>query len=148
MVKTDVSQDTIELLKECDAGCKMAIDSMEQISRYVTNDQLKTLITKYNGAHIKMEEDIHRMLNNIGAEGQNPSPIAKASSWLQSEIKLNMNSDSKQAASLLTDGCNMGIKSLCEYKNQYKAADEKSVSLCEKLCDTEAHMVEELQAFL
>lgn len=148
MVKRDVSQDTVELLKECDAGCKMAIDSMEQIGRYVTNDQLKTLITKYNGAHIKLEEDIHRMLNNIGAEGQEPSPMAKAASWIQSEIKMNMNSDSKQAASLLTDGCNMGIKSLCEYKNSYKAADEKSVAFCEKLCDMEARMVEELQSFL
>jgi hypothetical protein len=42
----------------------------------------------------------------------------------------------------------MGIKSLCEYKNSYKAADEKSVALCVKLCDIEAGMVEELQEFL
>lgn len=148
MVKRDVSQDTVELLKECDAGCKMAIDSMEQINKHVTDDRLKTIITKYNGDHIKMKEDIHRMLNNIGAEGQEPSPMAKASSWIQSEVKMMINGDSKQAASLLTDGCNMGIKSLCEYKNAYKAADEKSVSLCEKLCDIETRMVEDLQSFL
>lgn len=121
---------------------------MEQINKFVTDDRLKTIITKYNGAHIKMEEDIHRMLNNIGAEGQEPNVMAKASSWIQSEVKMMMNGDSKQAANLLTDGCNMGIKSLCEYKNEYKAADEKSVGLCEKLCDIEARMVEELQSFL
>lgn len=148
MVKRDVSQDTIELLKECDAGCKMAIDSMEQISRFVTNDQLKSIIKKYNGAHIKMEEDIHRMLNNVGAEEQEPGPIAKASSWIQSEVKMMLKGDTKEAASLLTDGCNMGVKSLCEYKNAYKAADEKSVALCEKLCSLETKMGEELQAFL
>ena len=148
MLKRDVSQDTVELLKECDAGCKMAIDSMEQINKHVTDDRLKTLIKKYNGDHIKMKEDIHRMLNNIGADGQEPSPMAKASSWIQSEVKMTINGDSKQAASLLTDGCNMGIKSLCEYKNAYKAADEKSVALCVKLCDIEAGMVEELQEFL
>lgn len=148
MVKKDVSQDTVELLKECDAGCKMAIDSMEQIGRFVTDDQLKTLITKYNGAHIKMEEDIHRMLNNIGAEGQEPSPVAKLSSWAQARVKMMMNGDSKQAAGLLTDGCNMGIKSLWEYKNAYKAADEKSVGLCDKLCDLETKMATDLQKFL
>lgn len=148
MSKQDVSQDTIELLKECDAGCKMAIDSMEQIGKYVSDDQLKTIIQKYNGAHIKMEEDIHRMLNNIGTEGQDPNPIAKASSWIQSEVKMMMNCDAKQAAHLLTDGCNMGVKSLCEYKNQYKAADEKSVALCEKLCDLETKMTYDLQKFL
>ncbi len=148
MVRTDVSQDTIELLKECDAGCKMAIDSMEQIVRHVTDAELESIITKYNGEHIKMEEDIHRMLNNVGAEGQNPNPMAKASSWIQSEIKMNLKADAKQAASLLTDGCNMGVKSLCEYKNSYKAADEKSVALCEKLCDIESRMADDLQKFL
>ena len=148
MVKRDVSQDTVRLLKECDAGCKMAIDSMEQIYKYVTNDQLKNLITKYNGAHIRLEEDIHRMLNTAGEEGKEPNPMAKASSWIQSEVKMMMKGDTHEAASLLTDGCNMGIKSLCEYKNNYKAADEKSVSLCEKICDIETKMVEELQAFL
>lgn len=148
MVKRDVSQDTVELLKECDAGCKMAIDSMEQIDKFVTDDKLKTIITKYNKDHIKMEEDIHRMLNNIHEEGQDPSPIAKASSWLQSEVKMMMKCDSKQAASLLTDGCNMGVKSLNEYKNAYKAADDKSVAICERLCDMETSMIKELQPFL
>lgn len=148
MVKKDVSRDTVELLKECDAGCKMAIDSMEQISKHISDERLKTLITKYNGAHIKMEEDIHRMLNHIGEEGQEPNPMAKASSWIQSEIKMMMSRDTHQAASLLTDGCNMGVKSLCEYKNSYKAADEKSVAFCEKLCDLESKMAEELRTFL
>jgi len=149
MVKRDdVSQDTVELLKECDAGCKMAIDSMEQISKYVSDDKLKNIIQKYNADHIKMEEDIHRLLNNIGEEDKEPNPIAKASSWIQSEVKMMMNCGSKQAAHLLTDGCNMGVKSLNEYKNAYKAADEKSVAFCEKLCDIETSMIKDLQPFL
>jgi hypothetical protein len=149
MVKRDgISQDTVELLKECDAGCKMAIDSMEQISKYVSDDKLKTIIQKYNGAHIKMEEEIHKLLNSIGEEDKEPNPIAKASSWIQSEVKMMMNCDSKQAAHLLTDGCNMGVKSLCKYKNQYAAADDKSVQLCERLCDLETNMTKELRDFL
>lgn len=149
MVKTDdISQDTVELLKECDAGCKMAIDSMEQISKYVSDDKLKTVIQKYNGAHIKMEEDIHRLLNTIGEEDKDPNPIAKASSWIQSEVKMMMNCDAKQAAHILTDGCNMGVKSLCKYKNQYKAAEEKSVQICDRLCDLETKMTYDLREFL
>lgn len=149
MVKhDDVSQDTIELLKECDAGCKMAIDSMHQISKYVSDDKLKTIIQKYNDSHIKLEEEVHRLLNNLGEEDKEPNPIAKASSWIQSEVKMMMNCDSKQAAHLLTDGCNMGVKSLCEYKNAYKAADDKSVRICEKLCDLETKMTYELQPYL
>ena len=142
------SEDTIRLLKECDAGCKMAIDSMEQIARYVSDDKLKSIIAKYNSDHIKLEEEIHRALNNCGKEDKEPNPLAKASSWIQSEVKMMLKGDTKQAASLLTDGCNMGIKSLCEYKNEYKAADDKSVAMCEKICDIETKMVEDLQKFL
>lgn len=149
MVKhDDMSQDTVELLKECDAGCKMAVDSMEQISKYVSDDKLQSIIQKYNGAHIKLEQEIHRELNNIGEEDKEPNPIAKASSWIQSEVKMMMHCDSKQAAHLLTDGCNMGVKSLCEYKNAYKAADDKSVKICERLCDLETKMAYELQEYL
>ena len=149
MVKRDdVSQDTIELLKECVSGCKMAIDSMEQISRYVSDDKLKTIIQKYNGDHIKLEEELHRCLNNIGAEGKDPSAIAKASSWLQAEVKMMMNCDSKQAAHLLTDGCNMGIKQLCSYVNEYKNADEKSQRLAKKIIKEEEHLIEELKNYL
>lgn len=149
MVKReDVSQDTVELLKECDSGCKMAIDSMEQISKYVSDEKMKTIIKKCNDDHIKMKEDIQRMLDNIGSQGQEPNPIAKVSSWIQSEVKMRLNCDEKQAAHLLTDGCNMGVKTLCEYKNQYKAADEKSVNLCDKLCDIETKMSYDLRPFL
>lgn len=149
MVKRDdISQDTVELLKECDAGCKMAVDSMEQISKYVSDDKLQSIIQKYNGAHIKLEQEIHRELNSIGEEDKEPNPIAKASSWIQSEVKMMINCDSKQAAHLLTDGCNMGVTSLREYKNAYKAADDKSVKICERLCDLETKMAYELQEYL
>ena len=148
MVERDVSQDTVELLKECDAGCKMAIDSMEQISKYVTDDQLKTLITKYNGEHIKMEEDIHRVLNAMGEEDQEPNPIAKASSWIQSEVKMMLKGDTHQAASLLTDGCNMGIKSLNRYLNQYKAADEVSKDITKRLINLEQQLSTDIRQYL
>lgn len=44
---TDMStkNDTIRLAGHCDAGCKMAIDSMDQISRYVTDDNLRNVIS-------------------------------------------------------------------------------------------------------
>ena len=35
-------------------------------------------------------------------------------------------------ADLMTDGCNMGVKSLSRYLNQYKAADEQSKNIAKK----------------
>ena len=149
MVKRDdVSQDTVELLKECDAGCKMAIDSMEKIGRYVSDDKLQTIIQKYNDEHIKLKGDIHKMLYSIGEEDKEPNPIAKASSWIQSEVKMMINCDSKQAAHLLTDGCNMGVKSLNRYLNKYEAADEVSKDIAKRLINQEQELTMNVRSFL
>ena len=54
----------------------------------------------------------------------------------------------KTVASLMTDGCNMGIKSLNRYLNQYKAADEKSKQTAKKLVSLEEGLVNDLREFL
>jgi hypothetical protein len=145
---TELNKDTIELLSQINAGCKMAIDSLEQVGKYVDDKRLIDIIKKYNEAHIKIEDTSHQMLNYAGQEGQEPGLLAKTFAQMQAKIKLLMKDDVHQAASILTDGCNMGIKSLCEYKNSYKTADAKSVKLCEDLCDLEGQMLVELQPLL
>lgn len=43
----------------------------------------------------------------------------------KTNVKLVMNESDQTIADLMTDGCNMGVKSLNKYLNQYKAANEK-----------------------
>ena len=59
-----------------------------------------------------------------------------------------LNGDSKQAAHLLTDGCNMGVTSLNQYKNQYKAADEQSKEIAKKLSRLEEQLTVDIRQFL
>lgn len=146
--KKEMNQDTIELLSEINAGCKMAVDSMQQVGKYVDDKRVADIIKKYNDEHIKMEDTTERILNNAGVEDKEPKAVAKAFATMQANIKLMMKDDVHEAASILTDGCNMGIKSLCEYKNRYKTADATSVKLCQELCNIESRMAGELQPFL
>ena len=143
-----LNPDTLALLKECDSGCKMGTESMEQIMGFVNNSDLAATIMKYNEDHIKLGEEIHEILNSAGEQSAEPNLMAKASSWIQSQIKMMINGDAHQAASILIDGCNMGIKSLNEYKNKYKDADDKTVRICDKLIKTEQDFMDALQAFL
>lgn len=48
----------------------------------------------------------------------------------------------------MTDGCNMGIKSLSGYINEYKNADAKSMAIAEKLRRLEDNMLGDLQPLL
>jgi hypothetical protein len=126
----------------------MATNSMEQIGQFVSNSALAEVIAKYNHDHIALGEEIHQLLNKIGEPEQDPSPMAKAFAWLSSQIKMMVKGDTHQAASILTDGCNMGIKSLNEYRNQYSEADGAIVKICDRLIAIEKNFMGDLEKFL
>ena len=143
-----MSKDTIDLLKECNAGCKSATNSMEQIQPYVEEGKLKSLIDYYNQQHIKIGDECHTLLNQEGEDEKDPGMAAKAFSWISTEMKLMVNSDEKKIADIMVKGCDMGIKSLEKYLNQYQEADSKSRHLTEKLISLEEKFREELYEYL
>ena len=63
-------------------------------------------------------------------------------------MKMGMDNCDATIADLITDGCNMGIKSLYRYLNQYKAADEKAKNLCHRLITIEEQLRQSLQPCL
>ena len=48
----------------------------------------------------------------------------------------------------MTDGCNMGVKSLNRYLNQYEAADEVSKDIAKRLINTEQQLTLEIRQYL
>lgn len=55
--------DTAKLLKECDAGTKMAISSINEILEKVENPKLNEILTLSRNAHEQLEAEIHSLLN-------------------------------------------------------------------------------------
>lgn len=148
MATRPLNGDTVCLLKKCDSGSKMATDTIEQVMKNVKTDELRELLQKYNRDHIKLGEDIHALLREGGEEDQDPPGMAKAFAWIQTEMKMMMEGDEKQIASLLIDGCNMGTKSLSEYRNKYTEAEPKAVELCDRLYKLEKQMTNDLEQYL
>lgn len=148
MMSEALNGDTVALLKECNAGTKMATSSIEQISAYVTTPELKEMLHRYNADHIELGEKCHELLNEAGKEEKDPHPVAKAMSWFTSEVKLSVSGDEKKAVSILMDGCAMGIKSLSEYLNRYSGASDTAKRICEKLRRLEENMMEKLEVYV
>ena len=67
---------------------------------------------------------------------------------LKTEFKLGMKENDKTIADLITDGCNMGVKSLNKYLNQYKAADEVSKDITKRLINLEEKLAVDIRTFL
>lgn len=140
--------DIVKLLKECDAGTKMAVASIDEVLDKVTDDGLKDLLQESKNHHKELEMEILEKLKEHNAEEKEPNPMAKGMSWMKTNVKMGMDNSDKTVADLITDGCNMGIKSLYKYLNQYQNADEESKKLCNKLIDIEETLRKDLRNHL
>lgn len=143
-----VEQDTIKLLRECDAGVKMGVASLDDVLDQANSDTLKQYLKKCKQDHETLEHEIRGLLNRYHDDGKEPNPIAKGMSWLKTNMKLGMDQSDQTIANLITDGCNMGVKSLNQYLNQYQAADEVSKDITKRLIHLEERLALDIRKFL
>ena len=143
-----IEQDTIKLLRECDAGVKMGVDSIDDVLDDVKSEELKKCLNESKEKHIVLKDEIQTLLNQYHDDGKEPNPIAKSMSWMKTNMKMVMNESDHTIADLMTDGCNMGVKSLHKYLNQYKAADEKSKDIAKRLINLEEKLALDIREFL
>ena len=141
-------QDTIKLLRECDAGIQMGISSLEDVLSSVKSEKLEKLLTRCKEEHENLKREVDKALSRFFDEGKDPNPMAKGMSYLKTNMKLMVEESDATIADLMTDGCNMGVKSLSRYLNQYKAADEDSKDLCKKLIALEEKLAQDIRVYL
>ena len=143
-----IEQDTIKLLRECDAGIKMGVSSINDVLNHVHNETFRSDLTHCRNEHEYLNTEIQTLLDEFHDEGKNPNPMAKGMSWIKTNAKLRMDESDKTIADLITDGCNMGVKSLNKYLNQYQAADEKSKDITKRLINLEEKLAIDIRQFL
>jgi len=143
-----IQEDTIKLLRECDAGIKMGVTSIGDVLPYVKSRQLKSMLEECKRRHEKLAEEVEEALDRFGDDGKDPNIMAEAMSWMKTNMKLTIDESDETIAGLMTDGCNMGAKSLHRYINQYKAADEDSRDIAQRLAAMEEQLTAEMREFL
>ena len=143
-----IEQDTIKLLRECDAGIKMGVASIDEVENHVQDEAFHQNLAQCKREHEKLKREVQKELDRFGDEGKNPNPIAKGMSWMKTNMKLGMEDTDATIADLMTDGCNMGVKSLNRYLNQYKAADEHSKDITKRLIKLEQQLTLDIQRYL
>lgn len=143
-----IEADTIKLLRECDAGIKMGVASIDDVLDYVHDETLKARLAACKDEHDKLKEKIQDLLDKYHDDGKEPGSMAKGMSWMKTNVKLVMDESDETIADLMTDGCNMGVKSLSRYLNQYKAADEQTKDIAKRLIDLEEKLAVDIRCFL
>lgn len=143
-----INQDTIDLLRECNAGIKMGVSAIDEVIPSVKSGELKKTLELSRHEHGVLGDETHKLLLKYGGDTREPHPIAKSMSWIKTNVKLQMEPNDKNIAGIMTDGCNMGIKSLNSYLNQYKNADSHARDIADQLIDIEERMSERMKEYL
>lgn len=143
-----IENDTIKLLRECDAGVKMGTASIDDVLDRVDDKHFRSLLADCKQEHNKLQDEVQSLLDKYHDDGKSPNPIAKSMSWMKTNLKLGLNETDENIADLMTEGCNMGVKSLNKYLNEYKAADEVSKDITKRLINLEEKLVIDMRGYL
>lgn len=143
-----IEQDTIRLLRECDAGIKMGISSIHDSVKYVKDAELKGILEESLEKHELIKDDMQGLLADYHDDGKEPPAMAKGMEWFKTNVTLAVDPSDDAVADFITEGCNMGVKSLSRYLNQYEAADEKSKDISKRLIREEEQLAVSIRKFL
>ena len=143
-----IEPDTIKLLRECDAGIKMGAHTIDDLLGHVKSPKLSALMKTCREEHRKLDREVRGLLGQYGDEGKDPGFLAERMAEMKTGMKLTLDGGDSTVADLMTDGCNMGVKSLSRYLNQYAAADEKSKDIAKRLISLESDTVHDMRDFL
>ena len=143
-----IENDTIKLLRECDAGIRMGIDSLIDMLEYARDERLRSTITDSIGEHERLESEVESLRHEYKDRGKPPSPMAVSMSHIKTKMQMMSKKKDGKVADLVTDGCNMGVKSLNRYLNQYEAAEEKAKDIAKRLIALEEQLGDDIRGYL
>lgn len=143
-----MDNDTILLLKECDSGLKMAVSSLDEVLDVIKNKEFKEICLASKNKHQVLKKEVDQLLKEHHLQEKEPSLLAKGMSWLKMNFKIQMNEDDQTIASLLFEGCSMGIETLYKYLHQYENASSKIKKVTEKLIEIEKELSQNIQKYL
>ena len=143
-----MNSDTTKLLRECNAGIKMGESAIKQVLPHAKSDELRHTLEVCKNTHATLGDETHALLLKGGADTKDAHPVARAMSSMKICAVMMMKESDKSIADLMTDGCDMGIKSLSGYLNQYKNADEEAKNIAKRLIASEEYLENKLRSFL
>ena len=140
--------DTVKLLRECNSGIKMGTSAIKQVMPYAKSYGLRAALNACLDEHKTLGDKTHGLLLCHKSDTKDPHPTAHMMSDMKVKGKLLMSRSEHTVADLMTDGCDMGIKSLTKYLNTYTRASDDARAIAEELIAAEEKLECKLRDYL
>lgn len=143
-----MKKETEKLLRECTSGTKMGEHALELALSQTKNSELKSALENAIKTHAILGDEARKMLFSAHKREKDPSPIILMMSDAKMKAKMLANGSSSTIASLITDGCDMGAKTISHYLNMYSGASDQAKSLANKIISAEDDLRHRLRPYL
>lgn len=142
------NEDTIRLLRECSAGVKMGVSTIDEMLPHIKNPKFKDVLYSSKTTHEKLYSEISEYLHKYDVDKKDPPIIASSMAKMKAHMEVAMHNSDKTIADIITDGCNTGVKSLTRYLNEYGTANENVRHIAKRLIDSEEKLIESIKDYL
>ncbi len=143
-----MDEQTVKLLKECNSGCKAAVDSIDQLTVHIKRKDLKDLVNDTKKRHTDLGERCRAELGKCGKGECDPPAVGMAMAHIGTSIKLAVDSTDKHIADMLADGAVMGMKSISQVMNLYPDASSESRQIAHELVEEESGFLNKLLLYV
>lgn len=90
-----IQPDTVKLLRECDAGIKMGIKSIDDVADHVKNADFRQLLNACKDEHDKLDAELRQLLGRYRDEGKEPNFVAEKMAKIKTEVMLHAFNNSR-----------------------------------------------------
>ena len=142
------NNDTIELLRACSSSIESGVSCMSELISHAKSSALKKALQNSVTEHKLLGYETSRILSICNEGGKEPSLLEKGITWLKTETTMALDSSDQSVASIVTDGCNMGIKTLNKSVNENPFAESESKALAGKIITDERNLIEYVKSYL
>lgn len=143
-----INEDTVYLLRECNSGAQMAVHAIDEILEKIKNQKLYKLLSISKNHHEQLGGELHELLHKFGDPAKDSGVVAKGMSWIKTNARLMLDNSDQVCASLITDGCHMGVKTMHRLLNEFLAADRTARNKAKELIQMEENLACELKPYL
>lgn len=142
--------DTEGLLQSCHRGAITAVNSLEQVIDQVQNRDMEKRLKRTLVRHRALGEDVGIRLEEMNSTPQDPNPMARAMTWLTTEMRLMTPTDDRDhaIATMVINGCNTGVQELSADINRFQQASGDTRDLAAALIKEEQRLMDDLRLYL
>lgn len=142
------TKESIGILKECDSGTKMALASLDDVWEHVQQPELRAILNTTRSQHQMVSREVQALLQEFGGKEKDPHPVARSMSAVKTNMKLGLDKSDSAAASVVLEGCHMGVQTLERCLNRYRGAEVPARALCRTLIAIEEQLARDMRRFL